>query len=45
MRLEGHVALMGEIENVYSILVGKPEGKRPFVISRRRDILDRILGK
>jgi hypothetical protein len=28
MRWTGHVALMGEMINVYSILVGKPEGKR-----------------
>jgi len=26
----GHVARMGEITNVYNILVGQPEGKRPF---------------
>jgi hypothetical protein len=25
-----HVALMGEITNVYEILFGKPEGKRPL---------------
>jgi hypothetical protein len=30
MRWVGHVAYMGETRNVYSILVGKPEGKRPF---------------
>jgi hypothetical protein len=32
----GHVARMGEERNVYRILVGKPEGKRPFVRSKRR---------
>jgi len=31
MRWAGHVARMGEMRNAYSILVGKPEGKRPFV--------------
>jgi hypothetical protein len=30
MRWAERVARMGEIINVYSILVGKPEGKRPF---------------
>ena len=30
MRLAGHVARMGERRDVYSILVGKPEGKRPL---------------
>jgi hypothetical protein len=28
MRLEGHVARMGERRVVYMVLVGKPEGKR-----------------
>jgi hypothetical protein len=28
MKLEGHVACMGEMRNAYKILVGKPEGKR-----------------
>jgi hypothetical protein len=32
--LAGHVARMGEIRNVYRVLVGKPEGKRP--LGRRR---------
>jgi hypothetical protein len=31
-----HVARMGEMRNGYSILVGKPEGKRPLGGSRRR---------
>jgi hypothetical protein len=30
MRWEGHVAQMGEKRNVYRLLVGKPEGKRPL---------------
>jgi hypothetical protein len=28
--LAGHVACMGERRGVYRVLVGKPEGKRPF---------------
>ena len=34
VRLAGHVAYMRERRGVYSVLVGKPEGKRPF--GRRR---------
>jgi hypothetical protein len=30
MRWEWHVARMGEMRNVYRLLVGKPEGKRPL---------------
>jgi len=30
MRLEGHVAGMGEGRGVHRVLVGKPEGKRPL---------------
>jgi hypothetical protein len=30
MRWVGHVAHMGEGRNVYRVLVGKPEGKRPL---------------
>jgi hypothetical protein len=30
-----HVAQMGEKRNVYRLLVGKPEGKRPLVRPRR----------
>jgi hypothetical protein len=30
MRWVGHVACMGEIINMYKILVGKPERKRAF---------------
>ena len=31
-----HVARMGEKRGVYRVLVGKPEGKRPLGIPRRR---------
>jgi hypothetical protein len=30
MRWVGHVARMGEKRNVYRLLVGKPEGKKPL---------------
>jgi hypothetical protein len=30
MKLAGQVARMGEKRNVYRILLGKPEGKRPL---------------
>jgi hypothetical protein len=36
MRWAGHVARMGENRNVYRLLVGKPEGKRPLGRPRRR---------
>jgi hypothetical protein len=36
MRLEGHVARMGERKNAYRILVGKPERKRPLGRPRHR---------
>jgi len=36
VRWAGHVARMGEGRGVYRVLVGKPEGKRPLGISRRR---------
>jgi hypothetical protein len=36
MRWAGHVSRMGEKRNVYRILVGKPEGKRPLGRLRRR---------
>jgi hypothetical protein len=36
MRWAGHVARMGEARNVYRVLVGKPEGKRPLERPRRR---------
>jgi hypothetical protein len=36
MRWAGHVAQMGEKGNVYRILVGKPNGKRPLGRPRRK---------
>jgi hypothetical protein len=36
MRWEGHVARIGEKRNVYKLLVGKPERKRPLGRPRRR---------
>ena len=36
MRWAGHVARMGERRDVYRVLVGKPEGKRPLGRPRRR---------
>jgi hypothetical protein len=36
MRWAGRVARMGEGRNVYRVLVGKPEGKRPLERPRRR---------
>ena len=36
IRWAGHVARMGEGTGVYSVLVGKPEGKRPLGRLRRR---------
>ena len=36
MRWAGHVARMGEGRGVHRVPVGKPEGKRPLEISRRR---------
>jgi hypothetical protein len=36
MRWAGHVARMGEERGVYSVLVGKPEGKRPMGRPKRR---------
>jgi hypothetical protein len=36
MRWAEHVARMGDMRNVYRLLVGKPEGKRPLGRSRRR---------
>ena len=32
----GHVARMGELRDVYSLLIGEPEGKRPLGKPRRR---------
>jgi hypothetical protein len=36
MRWAGHVARMAEKRNVFRLLVGKPEGKRPLGRPRRR---------
>jgi hypothetical protein len=36
MRWAGHVARMGEGRNLYRVLVGKPEGKRPLGRQKRR---------
>ena len=36
MRWAGHVARMWEDRGVHRMLVGKPEGKRPLGIPRRR---------
>ena len=36
MRWAGHVARMGEERGVYTVLVGKPKGKRPLGRPRRR---------
>jgi hypothetical protein len=36
MRYAGHVARMGEKRNIYRILVGMPEEKRPLGRPRRR---------
>jgi len=36
MRCVGHVARMGERRGVYSVLVGKPEGKRQLERPKRR---------
>ena len=36
MGLVGHVARMGERRGVYRVLMGKPEGKRPFGRPMRR---------
>jgi len=44
MRWAGHVARMGEERGEYSVLVGKPEGRRPLGRPRSRwaIILERI---
>jgi hypothetical protein len=36
----GHVARMGEERNLYRVLMGKPEGKRPLSTNRNTDIAD-----
>jgi hypothetical protein len=38
MMWAGHVARMGKKGNVYTLLVGKPEGKRPLGRLRHRSI-------
>jgi hypothetical protein len=40
MRWAEHVARMGEKRNVYRLLVGKPEGRRPLGRPRRRSLDD-----
>jgi hypothetical protein len=47
MRWVGHVARMGEKRNVYRLLVGKPEGKRPlgrlrcrWIYNNKMDLLE-----
>jgi hypothetical protein len=36
MRWAGHVARVGEVRRAYSILVGRPEGRRPLGRPRHR---------
>jgi hypothetical protein len=36
MRWAGHVTRMGEERNLYRVLMGKPQGKRPLERPRRR---------
>jgi len=36
MRWAGHIACMEEKRGVYTVLVGKPEGKRPLGKPRHR---------
>jgi hypothetical protein len=36
MRWAGHVARMGEGKGVYSVLIGRPESKRPLGRPRRK---------
>jgi hypothetical protein len=38
MRWAGHVARMGARRNAYRILVGKPEGRRPWRRPRHRSV-------
>ena len=40
MRWAGHVARMGEKREVYRVLVGKPEGKRPLGRPRHRWVVN-----
>jgi hypothetical protein len=39
-----YVAHVGELRNGYGILVGKPEGKRPFCRPRHRWEINIIMG-
>jgi hypothetical protein len=47
MRCAGHVARMGQEREVYRVLVGKPEGRKPLGRPRRRseDGIRMILGR
>jgi len=36
LRWSGHVMLMRKVRNAFEILVRKPEGNVPFVITRRK---------
>jgi hypothetical protein len=36
VRWDGHIAFMGDIGYAHKILIGEPEGKRPFDRHRRR---------
>jgi hypothetical protein len=46
MRWAGHVAQMRVMINVYKILIGEPEGKRPLRRpEHRRTIIKQITGK
>jgi len=47
MRQAVHVRCMGDVRNIYKILVGKPERKRPFGRPRHRfeDNIRMDLGK
>jgi len=38
MRWAGHAACMGEVREVYRVLLGKPEGRRPLGRPRRRRV-------
>ena len=42
MRWAGHVAHIGEERGVYSVLLGKPEGRRPLGRPRRRGVDNRM---
>jgi hypothetical protein len=50
MRWAGHVTRMGEKRNMYRLLVGKPEGKRPrrrWIDNIKMDLLEielRVVG-